>query len=143
MQLHFSKYDFKIKQVENTYLIFDAFRKLWVVLTPEEWVRQNMLVYLTNTMQYPAALIAVEKSILLGSLLKRCDIIVYKADKPWMIVECKAQNIPLSTAVLDQILMYNQVLKVEYLIVSNGSYTNGWHIENNVVAITEMPNYLV
>jgi len=78
--------------------IFDALRKRWVKLSPEEWVRQNMVQYLLEEKSYPAALIGVEKEIKLGSLRKRFDLLVYdRAHQPWMLLECKAMEVPLST----------------------------------------------
>ena len=90
IKINFPNNQFKIKKENNADLIFDSFRKRWMVLTPEEWVRQNMLQYLTAIKKYPAKLIAIEKEISLGELKKRCDVVVYdKNALPWMIIECK------------------------------------------------------
>jgi hypothetical protein len=92
--LNYPSYPFKIRKNENKNAgeqikdeIFDPFRKAWVILTPEEWVRQNTLQYLVQTCNYPSSLIAVEKTIQLGELDKRFDVVVYKNDTPWMIIE--------------------------------------------------------
>jgi len=123
IKIEYPPYQPKIKEENGREFIFDAFRKRWVLLTPEEWVRQNFLQYLTQVKKYPASLIAIEKEIKLGELKKRFDIVVYdKEAKPWMIVECKEMNVALDKSVLDQVLRYNISLKVPYLVITNGSY---------------------
>ncbi len=103
--------------------VFCIIRKRWVLLTPEEWVRQNFLLYLTESLAYPASLIAVEKQLTLGELTKRFDAVVYdKQSNPFMIIECKEMNVPLSEKVLQQVLRYNIQLQASYLAVTNGSY---------------------
>ena len=98
-------------------------RKRWVQLTPEEWVRQNFLLYLTESLVYPASLITVEKQLTLGELTKRFDAVVYdKQSNPFMIIECKEMNVPLTEKVLQQVLRYNMQLQATYLVVTNGSY---------------------
>jgi hypothetical protein len=122
--------DFRMKQEDDKEFIFDEFRKLWVRLTPEEWVRQNLLQYLTTVKKYPASVIAVETEIKLNDLRKRCDIVVYKEHTPWMIIECKEMNVPLSTSVLEQVLRYNIQLAVAYISITNGIETHLWQLEN-------------
>jgi hypothetical protein len=116
---------FKMKEADNKTFIFDEVRKLWVKLTPEEWVRQNFLQYLVQHMHYPAKWLAIEKEIRLGELRKRCDVVVYQNSQPWMIVECKEMGVPLSDKTIKQVLNYNQRLKVPYLIITNGHTTYG------------------
>lgn len=116
---------FKIKTENQQEYIFDTNRKKWVLLTPEEWVRQNFLQYLIQTKKYPASLISVEKQISLGELKKRYDVVIYKNDKPWMIVECKEMEVPISEKTILQILNYNQILDVAFLIITNGKETFG------------------
>lgn len=123
VKISYPTYEPKIKVEAGKELIFDIIRKRWVILTPEEWVRQNFLHYLLQEMKYPAALIAVEKEIRLGELKKRFDIVVYGNDtKPWMVIECKQMNAPLNTVVLEQSLRYNIVLQVKYIVITNGSH---------------------
>ena len=123
IKIDYPPYQPKIKEEQAKEFIFDEFRKRWILLTPEEWVRQNFLQYLTQIKKYPASLIAIEKEIKLGELKKRFDIVVYdKETKPWMIVECKEMNVTLNKYVLDQVLRYNISLKVPYLVITNGSY---------------------
>lgn len=124
MKIEFPQHAFKIKEEADKEMIFDGFRKLWVRLSPEEWVRQNFLQYLVQIKKYPASLIAIEKEIVLGELIKRFDILVYDKDhKPWMMIECKAMEISLNEKVLEQVLRYNISVPVPYMVITNGSYT--------------------
>src|SRR5687768_15606872 len=94
---------FKIKTEVGKQSIFCLIRKRWMVLTPEEWVRQNFLAYLISVLKYPATLIAVEKEISLGELNKRFDILVYNGlHQPWMMIECKEPEVELNETVLQQ-----------------------------------------
>ena len=120
----------------------DVIRKKWVRLTPEEWVRQNWIQYLIKTKNYPPSLLSVEKEIRLGELKKRCDVVVYKNDVPWMIVECKQPDVALSNSTLMQVLQYNMVNQCAYLIITNGSSSKGWQIQNGQAEeISEIPNW--
>ncbi len=144
LAIEYPSVNFKTKQQGNQKLIFDEFRKKWVVLTPEEWVRQHFLYYLVQVKDYPAALIAVEKEIRLGELKKRCDIVVYKGQKPWMIIECKEQDTALNEQVIAQILRYNITLAVEYLVITNGNYSRAFYIANSpaTAEIDSLPDWL-
>ncbi|MBW8684382.1 type I restriction enzyme HsdR N-terminal domain-containing protein [Chitinophaga rhizophila] len=122
--IEFPTPDFKIVKENDKTLVFDRFRKRYVVLTPEEWVRQNFLNYLVKTMSYPASLIGIEKEIYLGELKKRCDIVVYNRTMlPWMIIECKEMDVPLTQSVLEQIVRYHMVLPTSFLVITNGINT--------------------
>jgi len=141
--LQYPSYPFKIKALNGKDQIFDPFRKTWVVLTPEEWVRQNLLQYLVQTLHYPSSLIAVEKEIKLGELSKRFDIVVYKNELPWMIIECKEAKVALNEKTMEQILQYQQVLTAQYLFISNGHETMGAKIESGKLqALQNFPVYL-
>ena len=119
--LNFPTYKFRIKSNENKYSIFDIIRKKYVVLTPEEWVRQHFVHYLINEKGYPISLIAVEKKLLVNNLLKRTDILVFDANGNHnIIIECKAPAIKINQQTFDQIARYNLTLNANYLIVSNG-----------------------
>ena len=118
---------FRLKKEKDVEFIFDAIRKQWLVLNEEEWVRQNFVQYLIQTLHYPAAFIAIEKEIMLGELKKRFDILVYDKDhRPWMMIECKATAINLNDTVLQQVLRYNISVPVSFLVITNGHYTFGW-----------------
>ena len=119
--LNFPKYNFRFKSNENKTLIFDIIRKKFVVLTPEEWVRQHTIHFLTSEKKYPAAHINVEKQLQLNDTVKRYDIVVFNKDGTIkIIVECKAPSIKTNQQTFDQIARYNLVLKSETLMVSNG-----------------------
>ncbi len=123
IKIAYPAYPFKIKNEAGKDFIFDPVRKIWVVLTPEEWVRQNFLQYLIQTLQYPSSLIAVEKQIRLGELSKRCDIVMYnRQGAPRLIVECKEMNTELNEKVLNQVLRYNMSIPARYLAITNGSF---------------------
>ncbi len=125
--IHYPEPDFRIKKENDREVIFDTLRKKWVVLTPEEWVRQNFIRYLTGEKKYPSALIAVEKEIALGELKKRFDILVYDNNhQPWMMVECKAMEVPLDEKVFEQLLRYHISVPVQYLVITNGSHCYAW-----------------
>jgi len=141
--LPYPSYPFKIKAINGKDQIFDPFRKIWVVLSPEEWVRQNLLQYLVQTLHYPSSLIAVEKEIKLGELSKRFDIVVFKNEQAWMIIECKEAKVALNEKTMDQILQYQQVLTAQYLFISNGHETMGTKIESGKLqALQNFPEYL-
>ena len=141
LKIEYPPYQPKIKEEKGKEFIFDEIRKRWVLLTPEEWVRQNFLQYLTQTKKYPASLIAIEKEIKMGELKKRFDILVYDTQtKPWMIVECKEMNVALDKTVLDQVLRYNISLNVPYLVLTNGIYCMAFNLkEKKVVEIDSLP----
>jgi hypothetical protein len=120
-KLNLPQYEFKYKSYNNLLFIFDNIRKKYVLLTEEEYVRQNFIQYLINEKGYSKSLIKVETGLKLNNLNKRSDIVIYNnKGKAIMIVECKSPNIIIGQDVFDQIARYNMTLKVEYLIVTNG-----------------------
>lgn len=122
--------------------IFCLIRKKWFVLTPEEWVRQNTLLYLTEVLNYPAALIAVEKQVMLGELKKRFDIVVYKNERPFMLVECKELNVPIGRNTMDQALRYNIELQAPFCIITNGNTCYGFNVNNGQIQpIDKFPHF--
>ena len=101
--------------------IFCAWRHRWVRLTPEEWVRQQLLHRMVEQLGYPASLIAVEVAITVGEVHKRCDAVVYdRAMQPLLLIECKAETVPLTQKTLDQAITYNRKLNVPFLLLHNG-----------------------
>jgi hypothetical protein len=137
----YPSYEFKIRQQGASQQIFDVVRKRWVALTPEEWVRQNMLQYLLQVMAYPSSWVAVEKSIIVNQQQRRCDILVYQHNQPWLIVECKAMDVALDAHVLQQAVQYNTALAVPYIVITNGSYTYGWQLQPSVEILVALPPY--
>ncbi len=120
-QLNLPPYNLNIKSSENKLVIFDIVRKKYIILTPEEWVRQHYIHYLIEEKKYPISLIAVEKQLKVNTRIKRTDIVIYNTQgTPEIIVECKAPSIKISQHVFDQIARYNMELKAPFLIVTNG-----------------------
>ena len=120
-QLNLPDYTFKIKSKEQKNYIFDGIRKKFVLLTPEEWVRQNFVRYLTQEKDYSSQLIAIEMPLEYNRMTYRADVVVYNRNiQPVLIVECKAPDVKLRQEHFDQIARYNMQLRVEYLIVTNG-----------------------
>lgn len=121
LELNLPSFDINVKKIGGKLSILDPLRRKFVALTPEEWVRQHFVNFLLREKGYPAALIANEIHIDLNKLKKRCDSVVYNRDlSPLMIIEYKAPDVEITQQVFDQIVRYNIVLKVKYLIVSNG-----------------------
>ncbi|MCC6769157.1 MAG: type I restriction enzyme HsdR N-terminal domain-containing protein [Bacteroidia bacterium] len=120
--LQLPSFEAKIQTVLQRTEIFDVFRKRFVLLSPEEWVRQHMLHYMVGHLGYPPGLLGVEVSLRLHGLVKRADIVLYdrKAD-PWMLVECKAAHVQLNQNVFDQAARYNVQMRVPYLVITNGN----------------------
>lgn len=135
--------DFKIKEEEGRHFIFCLIRRQWLLLTEEEWVRQNFVHYLTSVLKYPSSLIALEKEIRLNDLRKRFDILVYdKTHQPWLLVECKEPQVALNEAVLQQALRYNLSVPVNYIIITNGTATVGWKKEGEQLSLLkELPGW--
>jgi len=143
IKIEFPKGQIKVQQRQNINEVFDTVRKKWLLLTPEEWVRQNIIQYLLITKNYPPALIAIEKEIKLGELRKRCDIVVYDRNMlPWMFIECKEMNVALSEKTLEQILRYHISLPAEFLIITNGSYSFGFEKKDQeFIEINNFPEF--
>jgi hypothetical protein len=142
IQVEYPKYAHQIKSLDQKEQIFDPFRKIWVRLTPEEWVRQNFLQVLVQYHEVPASLIAIEKEIKWGETKKRFDILVYKDTKPWLIVECKEMNVPLSESVLQQVLHYNSKLETHFILITNGNDTFGFDVRNpQPIVMTTLPSF--
>lgn len=119
--LNFPAAQFRVKNTEKGRLIFDEIRKKFVVLTPEEWVRQHVIKWLLQVKNIPASLINVEKQLIIAGTKKRYDLLVYNTQgNIALIVECKAPEVSIKQEVFDQIARYNLVLDATYLMVTNG-----------------------
>lgn len=126
------------KQGAQTH-IFDFIRKKWLVLTPEEWVRQHVLNFLVTQKKFNASSIAIEKELILNDLKKRYDIVVYGKDlKPYLIIECKAPYIELNDLVIEQALRYNLIVKANLLMITNGISDLVFNSKNE---ITDLPDF--
>ena len=121
LPLNFPDYNFRFKNSENNILIFDVIRKKFVVLQPEEWVRQHAVNYLINEKKYPKRLVNVEKQLTVNNMSKRYDIVVFHTTgKINLLIECKAPQITIDQKTFDQIARYNLQLEADYLMVTNG-----------------------
>ena len=145
LSLNLPPYEIKITEREGKRQIFDPLRKSYVALTPEEWVRQHFVNYLLQYKGYPASLTANEVGITLNGMSRRCDTVIYdKSLKPRAIVEYKAPSVKITKEVFAQISRYNLVLRVDYLIISNGlqHYCCKMNYENNSFTfLQEIPDY--
>ena len=120
-QLYFPKFDFRFKNTEKGIQIFDIIRKKFVVLEPEEWVRQHTIHFLITTKGFPKSLINVEKQLKVNGITKRYDLIVFNPDGTiLLLVECKAPNVQINQKTFDQIAVYDRSLNATYLMVTNG-----------------------
>lgn len=145
VQLNFPAYQFRFKSSENKISIFDSIRKKFIILTPEEWVRQHVIHYLIEEKKYPKSLINVEKLIKINDLNKRYDIIVFNPDGSiFLIVECKSHTVKISQEVFDQIARYNMKLQAEYLMITNGIshyYCQMDYNKQQYNFLKDIPNY--
>ena len=146
MNLNLPSYSFRVKEQTDQRLIFDEFRKRWVKLTPEEWVRQNFARYLTEVKHFPASLLSVERSLRINQHDFRTDIVLFsKTGQPLVVVECKAPEVKISQQVFDQIARYNLALRVDYLVVTNGMMHYCCRFDQQSMTysfLPEIPDYL-
>lgn len=146
VKLNLPTFNFELKHAEDRILIFDFLRKRYVVLTPEEWVRQHFIHYLINHLKYPKSLIKIEGGLIFNTLQKRSDILVFNREgNPWMVVECKAPDLKLSDRTVHQASTYNHSLKAKYLVVTNGMTHICCEIDwvnSKTIVINAMPEYL-
>lgn len=120
-QLNLPPAQLRTKPSGSKMQVFDEVRKKYIVLTPEEWVRQHFVHYLVKHLNYSPGLIAVEMAVKVNGLSQRADIVLYnKKGQPAVIVECKAPDVALTRNVFNQAARYNMPLKVDYLVVTNG-----------------------
>ncbi len=145
-KLNLPEYSFRIKTKEGKSMIFDSFRKKFVRLTPEEWVRQNFVQFLLNEKNYSPSLIVVEAGLKVNNNPQRADLVVFdRSGNPVLVAEFKAPEVKISQDTFDQIVRYNMQLKVKFLIVSNGlnhyccqiNYTS-----NNYAFLPEIPDFI-
>ena len=144
-ELNLPSFDKKVIQKDGRPFIFDIIRRLYVALTPEEWVRQHFVHFLIGTKGYPQSLMANEVQLKLNGMSRRCDTVAYdRTLRPRVIVEYKAPTVNITQQVFDQICRYNMVLQVDYLIVSNGLAHYCCKVDNTTHTYTflkEIPSY--
>jgi hypothetical protein len=120
-QLNFPLFEFKIRNFNNRQEIFDPVRHKYVSLTPEEWVRQHLIAYLTDIKGYPVTIIGVEKQLLLNKMPKRFDLVVFNRNaNPLILAECKAPGVEITEKAFDQAARYNMLLQADYFLITNG-----------------------
>lgn len=121
VKLDLPGFDYQISKAEGKIWIFDIIRKKRIQLTPEEWVRQHIIHFFINQLNYPKALIKIESGLTYNRLQKRSDVVVYSRDgKPWLLMECKSPDLALSQNTIMQAAVYNQTIGARYIAVSNG-----------------------
>lgn len=144
IHINFSHTEVRLKKVDGKTYVYDVVRRKWLVLTPEEHVRQMFLQYLIHEEKYPAALIAVEKKIAVGQRAKRFDAVVFnKSHQPWMLIECKEPSVELTQEVLFQLLNYQRAVQCRYWLITNGhqTYCADANDVENIVWLTQLPFY--
>ncbi|MBX2962604.1 MAG: type I restriction enzyme HsdR N-terminal domain-containing protein [Cyclobacteriaceae bacterium] len=142
IKLNLPTFDYKLRKADGKVWIFDGIRKKYVVLTPEEWVRQHLVHYLIHERAYPKALVKIEVGLKYNTLSKRSDIVLFnRQGSPWMIVECKAPEIELTSLTAQQISVYNQTLKADYLLISNGMKLICYQASAGYTPLTDLPNF--
>lgn len=145
VKLNLPSFHVDLKKEQDRIHIFDLLRKRYIVLTPEEWVRQHFIHYLINHLQYPKSLIKLEGGLRFNKLQKRSDIVIYdRAGQPWMIVECKAPTLKIGERTVHQASVYNYTLKAKFLVVTNGlehfCYQTDWSNSTTTI-LPSMPEY--
>ncbi|MCP1381867.1 restriction endonuclease subunit R [Runella sp. CRIBMP] len=121
VQLNLPAFEYKVTKIGEKPYIFDIIRRKYVVITPEEWVRQHVLHWLMGEHRFPKALIRTESGLTYHQLAKRTDILIYDREGvPFLLVECKAPHISLNDVVFEQAIRYNSILKARYVLISNG-----------------------
>lgn len=143
--LNLPAYDYKLKQSAEQTQIFDSIRRKYVVLTPEEWVRQHFINYLIKHLHYPKGLFSVERGTTYHSLAKRTDICVYDINRqPLLLVECKATHVAISPEVIKQATLYNKTLKARLVVLSNGIEHFCWQVDfanAHIQPLNHIPDY--
>lgn len=140
ISITFQKYEFKVKELEGKRYIFDEIRKKYILITPEEWVRQNILHYLIYDLKYNKNRISIEKEFKVNNLRKRFDILIYdNSMNVFMLIECKASDIKIDNKTAKQIFNYNTKFKAKYLVLTNG--LNTFCIDNKGDWLDKLPLY--
>lgn len=145
LELNLPKYQYRIEQRAGKLAIFDPIRKKFIVLTPEEWVRQHFVNLLNNHLNYPASLTSIETGHKYNSLTKRSDIMILDNQlSPLVLVECKAASVPIDESTVNQLAVYNTSCKAKLLIVTNGMVTYAGLCKESsdaFEALNEIPDY--
>ena len=144
LQLNLPPYDVKLRTVGQSKQIFDSLRRKYVLLTPEEWVRQHFIQFMISEKKYPASLMSIEKGLKLNTLQKRTDIVVFNQfGNPWMIVECKSPTVEITEDTLFQAARYNMTMNVQFISLTNGMEHFCCKVEkDSIVFLEDLPEYV-
>ncbi len=142
-KLNLPIYSFRYKKSSsNQPLIFDQVRKKWLILTPEEWVRQNIITHLIKALNYPESVFKIETGLYVNSNMRRSDVLVYKNSKPYVLIECKAHNMVLTQDVFSQALNYNSAYNCPFIVLTNGKNHKTINVSGECVQVlNDFPNY--
>ncbi|MCH8535491.1 MAG: type I restriction enzyme HsdR N-terminal domain-containing protein [Flavobacteriaceae bacterium] len=144
-QLNFPNYEFRFKNRENKTAIFSVLRKKFLILTPEEWVRQHCVHFLSKEKAYPLSLLSEERKIVINGITKRYDIVAFEASGEMnLIVECKSPSVKITQTTFDQIARYNMQLDAKYLMITNGLnhyFCSMNQVEKKYDFLSELPNF--
>ncbi|MDR3273534.1 MAG: type I restriction enzyme HsdR N-terminal domain-containing protein [Flavobacteriaceae bacterium] len=113
-------HDFRLKEENAVWYIRDEVRKKWLILTPEEWVRQHIIQHLKQTFSLSDSNILVEKKVEINRQTQRLDVLILKKAQPFLLIECKAPNVKLTEEIFEQVARYNSQIKADYLLITNG-----------------------
>lgn len=141
--LNLPLFEHRLREADGKLWIFDNIRKKFLVLTPEEWVRQHVVNYLVVHLSYPKSLIKVEGGLTYNQLAKRSDIVVFDREaKPWLLIECKAPTVKLNEMVIQQVVLYNSTIGAKHIAVSNGLAHVIGKMEEGVTILNEFPPFV-
>lgn len=142
VKLDLPGFDYQVSKAEGKIWIFDIIRKKRVVLTPEEWVRQHIVHFFINQLNYPKSLIKIESGLSYNQLQKRSDVVVYdRTGSPWLLMECKSPGLQLNQSVVMQAAVYNQNIRAKYIAVSNGMKHACYEVKGDVTETELLKNF--
>jgi hypothetical protein len=142
VNLNLPPFEPRLEKRDGTVRIFDVVRKKYVVLTPEEWVRQHMVHYLLGHLGIPLGSVAVERGLDLNGTTRRFDVLAYKGGQPWALIECKAPEVPINQEVLFQAWSYHQVIPAPLVVLTNGmQHLIGLVQGNQLTLVQQFPSY--
>lgn len=142
VKLDLPGFDYQVSKAEGKIWIFDIIRKKRVVLTPEEWVRQHIVHFFINQLNYPKSLIKIESGLSYNQLQKRSDVVVYdRTGSPWLLMECKSPGLQLNQNVVMQAAVYNQNIRAKYIAVSNGMKHACYEVKDDVTETELLKNF--
>lgn len=142
--LNLPKYEFRLITKNKEEHIYDIIRNKFLLLTPEEWVRQHMIHYLIKDLRYPKGLVKVESGVVYNARVKRSDIVIYnKLGKPYILIECKSPSIKINQSTFEQVAMYNRTLNASIIILTNGlmHYTFKFGANGELINLDEIPKF--